>query len=892
MNIGLIISTILLKEQKSLIISQPVISGLTISSIHVFVMMNSSSLSKVLFWLIVSIFSGTSLLISAVYLYLTPQLPDIQSLKNIELQIPLRIYTENGQLISEFGEKRRRPLEYDEIPSQFVNALIAAEDDSFFQHNGVDIKGLTRAAIQLIKTGKKKSGGSTITMQVAKNYYLSSEKTFSRKFTEILLALKIEQELSKEEILELYLNKIYLGKRAYGIEAAAQVYYGVSVSELQLAQLAMLAGLPQAPSAANPINNAKRAKERRNYVLARMHTLDFINQQEFDDAASAPITARYHGLEAEVDGPYVAEMVRQQLLQQYGDDIYRLGYRVYTTIDGQAQNKATQALQAGLLKYNRDHGWHKDKNSEIIKPVKLKIFDNELTLTWEHELTESKDVDWPATLKIWQPVLNKKGQHGLIHSAIVAEVFDNGALIISGQRQWSWLPLTGIQWAKPYIDVNRIGAEPKNAHAVLQQGQVIWFTQHKDFGIQLAQIPDAEGALISIDPKQGGIRALVGGFSYSLNKYNRVIQADRQPGSAFKPFIYSAALANGFTPASIINDAPVVFKDKGLENTWRPQNHNGKFYGPTRLREGLYRSQNLVSIRILKQVGPRRAINYIAPFGFPREKLNKDLSLALGASAVTPLELATGYTVLANGGFKVQPHFIQRIEVGDDEEPIFVAEPALACIECSAEAAREKQISEADKQNEITEIELLDAISDIDSKDTFETEKAPILAPRIMDERTHYLMNNMLQDVIKRGTGKRALALQRNDLAGKTGTTNDQKDAWFSGYNRDLVTSVWIGFDQPKTLGRWAFGGNTALPVWIDYMGAMLTDKEQKPFSQPAGILNVRIDPETGLLARPGQRNAIFELFKQEELPAASEVDSSPLNDSEEDDEDSPGLLF
>ncbi len=897
MNVGLIISTILLKEQKSLIMSQPAIRDLTIRSIHVFVMMNSSSLSKVLFWLIVSIFSGTSLLISAVYLYLTPQLPDIQSLKNIELQIPLRIYTENGQLISEFGEQRRRPLEYDEIPSQFVNALIAAEDDSFFQHNGVDIKGLTRAAIQLIKTGKKKSGGSTITMQVAKNYYLSSEKTFSRKFTEILLALKIEQELSKEEILELYLNKIYLGKRAYGIEAAAHVYYGVSVSELNLAQLAMLAGLPQAPSAANPINNAKRAKERRNYVLARMHTLDFIDQQEFDGAASAPITARYHGLEAEVDGPYVAEMVRQQLLEQYGDDIYRLGYRVYTTINGKAQNKANQALQTGLLKYNRDHGWRKDKNSEIIAPVKLQIFDNELTLTWEHELAEDKDIDWPATLKKWQPVLNKKGEHGLIHSAIVAEVFDNGALIISGQRQWRWLPFAGIQWAKPYIDVNRIGAEPKNAHSVLQQGQVIWFTQHKEFGIQLAQIPEVEGALISIDPKQGGIRALVGGFSYSLNKYNRVTQADRQPGSAFKPFIYSSALANGFTPASIINDAPVVFKDKGLENTWRPRNHNGKFYGPTRLREGLYRSQNLVSIRILKQVGPRRAINYIAPFGFPREKLNKDLSLALGASAVTPLELATGYTVLANGGFKIQPHFIQRIEIGDDEEPAFVAEPVLACIECSAEAAREKQISEPDKQYAITEVELLDAISDIDSedslkKDSLETEKAPVLAPRIMDERTHYLMNNMLQDVIKRGTGKRALTLQRNDLAGKTGTTNDQKDAWFSGYNRDLVTSVWIGFDQPKTLGRWAFGGNTALPVWIDYMGLMLTDTDQRIFPQPAGILSVRIDPETGLLAQPGQRNAIFELFKQEELPAASEVDSSPLYNSEEDEEDSPALLF
>ena len=890
MNIGLIISTILLKEQKSLIISQPAISGLTISSIHVFVMMNSSSLSKVLFWLIVSIFSGTSLLISAVYLYLTPQLPNIQSLKTIELQIPLRIYTESGQLISEFGEQRRRPLEYNEIPSQFVNALIAAEDDSFFQHNGVDIKGLTRAAIQLIKTGKKKSGGSTITMQVAKNYYLSSQKTFSRKFTEILLALKIEQELSKEEILELYLNKIYLGKRAYGIEAAAHVYYGVSVSDLPLAQLAMLAGLPQAPSAANPINNPKRAKERRNYVLARMHTLGFIDQEEFDNAASAPIIARYHGLEPEVNGPYIAEMVRQQLLDQYGDDIYRQGYRVYTTLNGKAQNKANQALQAGLLKYNRDHGWRQTGKEEILKPVKLQVFDNELTLTWESELNGDKDIDWPATLLEWQPRLNKTNQLGLIQPAIVAEVLDEGAWVIGKQKQWHWLPLEGIKWAKRYIDVNRIGPEPESAHTVLQQGQVIWLTDHKEYGIQLAQVPEVEGALISIDPQQGGIRALVGGFSYGLNKYNRVTQADRQPGSAFKPFIYSSALANGFTPASIINDAPVVFKDKGLENTWRPKNHSGKFYGPTRLREALYKSQNLVSIRILKQVGARRAINYIAPFGFPREKLNKDLSLALGASAVTPLELATGYTVLANGGFKIEPYFIQRIEISDQEEPLFVANPAQACTECLP--ISEESASNTPQTIEPSEQDLLNAISVIDNSDNLMTEKAPVLASRIMDERTHFLMNNMLQDVISRGTGKRALALQRNDLAGKTGTTNDQKDAWFSGYNRDLVTSVWIGFDQPQPLGRWAFGSNTALPVWVDYMGTMLTDKPQRPFPQPAGIVNVRIDPETGLLAQPGQRNAIFEFFKQEELPAATEVDSASSEDLDEDSDGSPGLLF
>ena len=865
-------------------------------------MINSRSLLNFLFWLILSSISGIFLLITAVYLYLTPQLPAINTLRDTELQIPLRIYSQEGLLIREFGEQRRRPLEFEEIPSQFINALIASEDDRFFEHNGVDIKGLTRAAVQLIQTGRKKSGGSTITMQVAKNYYLSSKKTFARKFTEILLALKIEQELSKEEILELYLNKIYLGKRAYGVEAAAQVYYGKSVTELALPQLAMLAGLPQAPSAANPINNPKRATERRNYVLARMLTLGFINQQEFDDAARAPVIAKYHGLTAEVEAPYIAEMVRQHMLQEYGDNIYKKGYRVFTTVIGQQQKQANDALQRGILKYDRDHGWRSTK-PELLPFEKLQAFDNEITLTWESELQENKDIDWPATIKKWHQE-DRRSPKGILKPAIVGSITDNeGAWLYSSNKQWLWLPFEGITWAKAYKNVNVIGDEIKSIDEVLQPGQKVWYTDSDKTGIQLAQLPEAEGSLVAIDPENGAIRALVGGFSYSLNKYNRVIQADRQPGSAFKPFIYSAALANGFTPASIINDAPVVFKDAGLENTWRPENHSGKFYGPTRLREALYKSQNLVSIRILKQLTPRKAINYIAPFGFDREKLNKDLSLALGASAVTPMELATGYTVLANGGFDIEPHFIQRIEMGSETEPVFISNPAIACLECKPQA--DEVSIETDLEAQLTtepadsEEALLQALisSGLDAESTETSQDAaeqPTFAERIMDERTHYLMNAMLKDVIKRGTGKRALALKRNDLAGKTGTTNDQKDAWFSGYNRDLVATVWVGFDTPKTLGRWAFGGNTALPIWVDFMAGALQGKEERPFPQPPGIVSVRIDPETGLLAAPGQSNAIFELFKTEEIPAAGESTQDDESDYQtEDDEDTPPeLLF
>jgi penicillin-binding protein 1A len=862
-------------------------------------MINSRSLLNFLFWLILSSFSGIFLLIAAVYLYLTPQLPAIDRLKDTELQIPLRIYSQEGLLINEFGEQRRRPLEFDEIPSQFINALIASEDDRFFEHSGVDLKGLTRAAVQLIQTGRKKSGGSTITMQVAKNYYLSSEKTFARKFTEILLALKIEQELSKEQILELYLNKIYLGKRAYGVEAAAQVYYGKSVTELELPQLAMLAGLPQAPSAANPINNPQRALDRRNYVLARMRTLEFISQEEFDVAARAPVIAKYHGLSPEVEAPHIAEMVRQHVINEYGDDAYKKGYRVYTTISGAQQTAANNALQRGILKYDRDHGW-RGAEPELLPFTPLQSFDNEITLTWESELTEAADIDWPATIKSWNKA-DTRSAKGLLKPAVVANIQPQGAWLYSKQ-QWHWLSFEGIRWAKAYKDVNTIGDDIQSIDEVLQAGQKVWFTHTKEGGVQLAQIPQAEGAIVAINPDNGAIKALSGGFSYNLNKYNRVTQADRQPGSAFKPFIYSAALANGYTPASIINDAPVVFKDAGLENTWRPENHSGKFYGPTRLREALYKSQNLVSIRILKQVTPRRAINFIAPFGFPREKLNKDLSLALGASAVTPMELATGYTALANGGFKVNPYFIERIEAGESTAPIFIANPAIACLECKPEEATPKEdeandsLLDPDSLFQALNPESEPAISEINNQTKVEEnleETQPVYAERIMDERTHYLMNAMLQDVIKRGTGKRALALKRNDLAGKTGTTNDQKDAWFSGYNRDLVATVWVGFDTPTTLGRWAFGGNTALPIWVNFMEGALHGKEERPFPQPEGIVSVRIDPETGLLATPGQEDAIFELFKSEEIPAPSQVDPSDSNlDSDADEEAPPELLF
>ena len=791
--------------------------------------------------------------ITGVYLYLAPTLPDAETLKDVDLQTPLRVYTADGLLITEYGEKRRTPITYQEIPPQFIDALLASEDDGFFEHSGIDLKGLARAVFDLVTTGRKKSGGSTITMQVAKNYYLSSEKTFTRKFTEILLALKIEKALTKEEILELYVNKIYLGKRAYGIEAASQVYYGKSITELNLAELAMIAGLPQAPSAANPIRSPERAVSRRNYVLARMYNLGKISEAEFQQSIRQPATARYHGATSEISAPYVAEMIRLEMIRRYGNKAYTSGYSVYTTINAKRQQAANAALQKGLLKYDRDHGYRGAQATFSVIPLSVPK-PPELE-EWIAQADPTKDVDWPQTLNNWEEQLRELGDFGIIEPAVVMNAIEEGAWVYS-VGQIRWLPFEGMTWAAPYLSVNSVGEAPENALDVVSDGDLIWL-EGTSSGLKLAQVPEAEGALVSMNPHNGAIEALVGGFSNSDNQFNRATQAERQPGSAFKPFIYSAALDNGFTTASLINDAPVVFKDASLESTWRPENYSGKFYGPTRLRQALYRSQNLVSIRILKQMGPATAVRYIQDFGFNPARLNKDLSLALGASAVTPLDMATGYSAFANGGYKVNPFVMQSI-ISDTGEILYEANPALA-MEPPEEDSTGNFISEGVNDN--------NAPVENDSEQAENIEEPTLFAERIMSPENHYLTVSMMRDVVRRGTGRKALALGRNDLAGKTGTTNDQKDAWFSGFNPDLVATVWIGFDQPTTLGRWASGGGTALPVWVDYMREALDGAPEEQFEQPEGIVTVRIDPDSGLLASPGQKDAIFEYFKTGSAP-------------------------
>ncbi|MBS97866.1 MAG: peptidase [Oceanospirillaceae bacterium] len=789
-------------------------------------------LTKFLKWLTaLSLFGAVcaALLAGGLYYYFAPQLPDVQTLREVRFQTPLRVYSADNKLIAEFGEKRRTPVNFEQVPKDFVHAMQAAEDSRFFEHIGIDIKGLTRAAYQLASTGSIQSGGSTITMQVAKNFFLTRERTFTRKFMEILLALQIERELSKEEIFELYVNKIYLGHRAYGIQAAATVYYGQGIENLSLAQLAMIAGLPKAPSAYNPITNPQRALERRDWILGRMLSLGYIDQTRYQEAINAPVTARYHGSDIELSAPYIAEMVRAELYEQYGEDLYTEGLRVFTTVDSKMQKNAGDSLSKGLLSYSYRHGYRGPE---------------------KHLDLATTDED--ARKKLLQETPTYAG----LKPALVISVEEQSAQL---QTEEGLITLTwdGIEWARPYRSVHYTGAAPKTADEVLSPGDLIRITRDdNDAPWQLSQIPQVQGALIALDPADGAIRALSGGFSFGLNKFNRATQAYRQPGSNIKPFLYTAALEYGFTPASIINDAPVVFHDVSLESNWRPENDNGKFGGPTRLREALYRSRNLVSIRLMRSLGIAKARDYMLRFAFEPDRLPQNLSLALGSADATPLEVVTGYASFANGGFKVEPYLISRIEsaMGD---LIFEQKPLRACPECTYQPAQSSELSESEA----------DRVKPESQEPVVMVSDTPLAAPRIISPESAFLIYDVMRDVITRGTGRRALVLNRSDIAGKTGTTNEQKDAWFSGFNQSLVATAWVGFDQPTTLGRREYGSTAALPVWIDFMEEALAGTPETTPPEPETITSTLIDPATGKLAYPGQKDAIREYFRSEQMP-------------------------
>ena len=772
-------------------------------------------LAKIFKFLVVTGFLGAlggAIALGVAYYYIEPELPSIENLREVRLQVPLKVFSHEGKLIAEFGEKRRSPLGYEQIPRPLVQAVLAAEDANFYSHPGVDYRGLLRAGLQLALTGEKKQGGSTITMQVARNFYLTRQKTYTRKLSEILLALRIEEELSKPEILELYLNKIYLGQRAYGVGAAAQVYYGKRVDELDLAQTAMIAGLPKAPSTFNPLANPPRAIERRNYVLGRMLELDFIDRPAYDTAIAQPVTASRYAPPIEVEAPFVAEMVRADMVERFGEEAYTGGYSAFTTVRGNEQGAANRAVRHALDAYTERHGYYGPEDR--LDPL-------------------------PADEAGLDLVLADRPTVGELRPAIVTAIADQSASLYLGEGERGTLGWEEIEWARPFIDTDRRGPKPKKVADVLNPGDLIRVrrvAKDQETVWRLAQIPRAAGGLVALDPLDGAVRALVGGYDFYYSKFNRATQAKRQPGSGFKAFIYSAALDNGFTPASLINDAPVVFDDPSLEGAWRPENYSGKFFGPTRLRYALTKSRNLVSIRLLRSMGVEAAVRHIAKFGFDPDELPKNLSLALGSADVTLLQMARAYAVLANGGYRVEPYFIERIE--QEGAVIYKATPSRVCRDCDTTAAGAAQ--------------------------------GGTPAPRVLDERNRYLMYSMMQDVIRSGTATKARELGRQDLAGKTGTTNDQRDAWFNGFNQHLVANTWVGFDDNGKLGRGEVGGRAALPAWMEFMREALKDVPDDEPEMPEDIVMLRIDPRTGVLADATTEDAIFEIFRAEDAPGAN----------------------
>ncbi|MBE0436792.1 MAG: penicillin-binding protein 1A, partial [Methylomicrobium sp.] len=745
-------------------------------------------------WLSVLFLIG--LISAAIYGYLllerlSEELPDVNQLKDIHYQTPLQIYSKDNLLIAEFGEKKRSPITIDQAPKELIHAFLAAEDKHFYEHHGVDFVGLFRAALKLATTGKKEQGGSTITMQVTRNFLLSREKTYTRKLKEILLSLKIEETFSKDTILELYLNKIYLGQRSYGVAAAAQTYYGKSLNELTLAESAMIAGLPKAPSAYNPIVNPARAMERRDYVLYRMHKIGYIDQQTYQAALAEANTARVIHRGIELSAPFIAEMARQKILELYGTQAYGSGMKVYTTITRPLQNAATRALRNAVHSYDERHGYR-----------------------FKLPNTPAQKTD-----------INKLPIIGDSYPALIERIDNDKATVQLRGGKNVEVPWNNMKWARKFISRNARGAAPQSIHDLFKIGDAIFVRQLNDKTWALAQIPEAEGAFVAIDTIDGAILALAGGYDFNHNKFNRVTQSNRQPGSGFKPIIYTTALENGYTPASLINDAPIVLEGSRPGHEWRPENYNRRFSGPTSLRVALRQSKNLISVRLLLNLGIKPVIETAMRFGFQKNQLPNSYTLALGSGQATPLQMARAYAVFANGGFLIEPYLIDRIESWDGKL-LYQANPQVACQDCSSESP------------------------------SFINQ-----APRIITPQINFLMNSLLRDVVQRGTAVKAKRLGRADLAGKTGTTNDHRDAWFNGYSTTISATAWVGFDNFNSLGYKETGGAAALPMWMEFMQAALQDKPEIPLTPPEGVAKMYVDAESGMMMSAEIPGGIWEFF-------------------------------
>ena len=790
--------------------------------------------SKFFYFLLVVILLPIQITLG-VYLYFAPEIPSSSEVASVELQVPLKIFTKDGKLIGEFGEIHRTKLKFEEIPDTFVKAFLAAEDSDYFNHTGVDILSLVRAAYQFLREGEIVSGGGTITMQVARNYVLTKERTFERKLKEIFTALKIDFSFTKEEIFELYVNQIFLGNRAYGIKAAAEIYYDKNLEDLNLAQYAMIAALPKAPSRINPLINPRKAINRRNYVLRRMLALEFIDQTQFDVASSAPVTASFSGISPEVEADYLAEEIRKYIIKNYGLSAYKDGYQVFSTIDSSYQTAAREAVEEGIEDYEERHGFEKPENHEYLLPKSFKNR-SEFFYAFAYDPFSYLDkfgIELEAKNPFYKAMefLEQQAEFKNFKPAILISVEDERLLTLNKEGKIENILLANLSKSiRPRINENRKDKKLTNFSEFFESGDLVWLSKDssQNKSITLSIHPKVQSALVSLNPSSGEILALVGGYNFRNSQFNRAIQAKPQLGSNFKPFLYAAAFENGFSPASIIVDSPLVFDDQNLEEIWRPRNASGKFYGPTRLREALVQSRNVVSVKLLQEVSIKDAKESLEKFGFYKEELPNDLSLALGSYGVSPLKNAELFSIFANGGKKVVPYFIDRILFPDGNEINF---------------SEEKKSKTGDY------------LSQWFGTDEREADNFSI------DPRIAFMINDILKEAAQRGTGRKINELGRKDFAAKTGTSNDAESTWFTGFNENILTTVWFGYDNPSSLGNNEFGSTTSLPIWLNYKKQIIDTIPKGKFKKPSGLIARKINLETGELAKPEDERVKFELF-------------------------------
>ena len=790
--------------------------------------------SKFFYFLLVLILLPIQITLG-VYLYFAPEIPSSSEVASVELQVPLKIFTKDGKLIGEFGEIHRTKLKFEEIPDTFVKAFLAAEDSDYFNHTGVDILSLVRAAYQFLREGEIVSGGGTITMQVARNYVLTKERTFERKLKEIFTALKIDFSFTKEEIFELYVNQIFLGNRAYGIKAAAEIYYDKNLEDLNLAQYAMIAALPKAPSRINPLINPRKAINRRNYVLRRMLALEFIDQTQFDVASSAPVTASFSGISPEVEADYLAEEIRKYIIKNYGLSAYKDGYQVFSTLDSSYQTAAREAVEEGIEDYEERHGFEKPENHEYLLPKSFKNR-SEFFYAFAYDPFSYLDkfgIELEAKNPFYKAMefLEQQAEFKNFKPAILISVEDERLLTLNKEGKIENILLANLSKSiRPRINENRKDKKLTNFSEFFESGDLVWLSKdsNQNKSITLSIHPKVQSALVSLNPSSGEILALVGGYNFRNSQFNRAIQAKPQLGSNFKPFLYAAAFENGFSPASIIVDSPLVFDDQNLEEIWRPRNASGKFYGPTRLREALVQSRNVVSVKLLQEVSIKDAKESLEKFGFYKEELPNDLSLALGSYGASPLKNAELFSIFANGGKKVVPYFIDRILFPDGNEINF---------------SEEKKSKTGDY------------LSQWFGTDEREADNFSI------DPRIAFMINDILKEAAQRGTGRKINELGRKDFAAKTGTSNDAESTWFTGFNENILTTVWFGYDNPSSLGNNEFGSTTSLPIWLNYKKQIIDTIPKGKFKKPSGLIARKINLETGELAKPEDERVKFELF-------------------------------